>query len=269
MSLRSNSGEAPSGHPRGSPVAVRRLLTVAGLALLTLAGMVGCQSTQGRSAELEEEGATELVSQPGLEIKRESTEVKVTSTALLTDSYGSAVVVTVHNSSGKDLTEVPILIDVRDTKGKSVYSNDIPGIEPALAAVSYISAGGDTTWVHDQVLASGKPKSVKVKVGASTSSYSGELPEIEVSEPTIEGDPVSGIEAAGTVVNRTGEEQKRLLLYAIARVGGKVVAAGRGAIDHMKAATKPLHYDIFFIGDPRGADVEVTQFPTLPGSGAE
>jgi hypothetical protein len=44
-----------------------------------------------------------------------------------------------------------------------------------------------------------------------------------------------------------------------------VVAAGRGAIDHLKAGTKPLHYDIFFIGDPKGADLEVTQFPALPG----
>jgi hypothetical protein len=239
---------------------------VAGLALLALAGLAGCQSTQDRSAELEEKGATKLVSQPGLEIKKESSEVKVTSTALLSDTYGSAVVVGLHNGSSKSLTNVPILIDVRDAKGKSVYKNDIPGIEPALAAVPYIPAGGDTTWVNDQVLASGKPKSVVVKVGASTSSYSGEVPEIEVSAPAIEGDPVSGIEATGTVVNRTDEEQDRLLLYAIARQGGKVVAAGRGAIDHMKATTKPLHYDIFFIGDPTGAELELLQFPTLPGA---
>ena len=164
---------------------------------------------------------------------------------------------------------MPILIEVLDAKGKSVYTNAIPGIEPALAAVPYVPAGGDVDWVNDQVLAAGKPKSVKVKVGASTDSYSRALPEIEVSAPKVEGDPVSGVEATGTVVNKTGEDQERLLLYAVGRSGGRVVAAGRGAIEHLKAGTKPLHYDIFFIGDPTGAELEVTEFPTLPGTGSE
>jgi hypothetical protein len=246
-----------------------RLFLAAGFAALLATSLVACQSTQDRSAQLEKEGGKELLSAASVTIDKESTDVKVTSKTLLTDRYGSAVVLGLHNSSGKNLVNVPILIEVLDAKGKSVYENDIPGIEPALAAVPYIPAGGDTEWVNDQVLASGKPKSVKVKVGASTDSYSGEMPEIAVSEPTVEGDPVSGLEATGTVVNKTGTEQERLLLYAIGRKDGKVVAAGRGAIEHMKATTKPLHYDIFFIGNPTGTDLEVTQFPTLPGFEAE
>ena len=242
-----------------------RLLALAGFAVLLAVALTACQSTQDRSAQLEEEGGTKLLAAEGVTIEKESADVKVTSTALLTDRYGSAVVVGLHNSSGKNLVNVPILIEVLDAKGKSVYKNDIPGIEPALAAIPYIAAGGDAEWVNDQVQASGKPRSVKVKVGASGESYSGEMPEIEVSEPQIEGDPVSGLEATGTVVNRTGGEQERLLLYAIGRRGGKVVAAGRGAIEHMKATTKELHYDIFFIGNPTGTDLEVIQFPTLPG----
>jgi hypothetical protein len=244
---------------------IGRVFPLAVLGLLAVTGLGGCESTQSRSAELEKEGESALAVDAGLKIKKESGDVKVTFSTLLTDSYGSAVVVSLHNSSDRNLVDVPILIDVLDAKGKSVYRNDIPGIEPALAAVPYIPAGGDAQWVNDQVQASGRPKSVKVKVGAGSDSYSGPLPEIEVSSPTIEGDPVSGIEATGTVVNRTGEDQERLLLYAIGTKGGQVVAAGRGAIEHLKGTTKPLHYDIFFIGDPTGADVEVTQYPTLPG----
>lgn len=256
-------------HPReGSRAAVRPFLT-AGLVLLALAGLAGCQSTQSRSAELEKEGATKLLSESGLKIEKLSRDVKVTSTTLLSDRNGSAVVVDLHNSSNRNLVEVPIRLEVLDAKGKSVYSNDIPGIESALAAVPYIPAGGDAEWVDDQVLASGEPKSVKVELGASDDSYSGPLPEIEVSSPKLEGDPVSGIEATGTVVNKTGEEQERLLLYVIARKGGEVVAAGRGAIEHLKPTAKPQHYDVFFIGDPSGADLDLTDFPTLPGSGPE
>jgi hypothetical protein len=246
-----------------------RALAAAGLGLLALGGLAACQSTQNRSAELEGQGAKTLLADSGLKIGKESTKVNVVDTALLTDANGSAVVVTLRNDSSEDLTNVPILIDVLNAKGKSVYRNDIPGIEPALAAVPYIPAGGEVDWVNDQVLASGKPAKVEVKVGADAGSYSGEIPEIELSEPTLSGDPVSGIEATGDVVNRSGEEQGRLLFYVVARSGGKVVAAGRGAIEHLKATAKPLHYDVFFIGDPRGAALELTAFPTLPGSEPE
>jgi hypothetical protein len=245
-----------------------RAAALAGLVAVA-AGLTACQSTQSRSAELEKEGATTLLADTGLKIERKNDDVTVTSADLLTDAYGSAVVVRLHSSSGQDLIDVPILIDVRDAKGKSVYRNDIPGIEHALASIPYIPAGGDAEWVHDQVLATHEPKSVKVTVGVGGKSYDGPLPDIEVSAPKLEGDPVSGIEATGNVVNRTGEDQGRLLVYIVALKGGKVVAAGRGAIEHLKAGAKSLHYDVFFIGDPTGAQLDLSSFPALPGSEPE
>jgi hypothetical protein len=242
-----------------------QLLAAAGLAVLAL-GLSACQSTQDKSAELEREGAGTLTAEKGLTIKRENADVKVTSKALLVSPEGSAVVVDVHNDSGEALTGVPILIDVRNAKGKSVYRNDIPGIEPALASIPYIPAHGDAEWVNDQVLATGAPKSVEVKVGAGGEAFSGEIPDIEVSSPTLEGDPVSGLSATGTVVNRSGAEQGRLLLYAVARRGSQVVTAGRGAIEHLKDETKKLKYTIFFIGDPSGADLKLSEFPALAGA---
>ena len=248
---------------------IPRLILCASLATFAAIGLSACESTQSRSAELEKKGEKALLVDSSPTIGKESKVVKVTSSTLLTDSYGSAVVVRLHNSSDQNLVDVPIQVEVLDSKGRTVYSNEIPGIETELAAVPYIPAGGDATWVNDQVQASGVPASVRVKVGASSRSYAGPMPEIEVSAPRIEGDPVSGVEATGTVVNRTGEDQERLLLYAVGTKGGKVVAAGRGAIEHLKGTTKPLHYDIFFIGDPKGSEIEMTQYPTLPGSEAE
>jgi hypothetical protein len=239
------------------------LIALSALAVTTLSA---CQSTKDRSAELESHASTSLVSEKGLRIEKESSDVKVTSTALLTGDEADAVVVDLHNSSAKSLTNVPILIEVLNAKGGSFYKNDIPGIEPALAAVPYIPAHGDAEWVNDQVLGVGEPKSVKVKVGESDSSYSGPMPEIDVSEPTLQGDPVSGISAIGTVVNRTGEDQDRLLLYAVARRGDRVVAAGRGALEHIKPEPKKLKYTIFFVGDPKGANLTLSDYPTLSGS---
>ena len=238
-------------------------LAAAALALLAVAGLSACQSTQDRSAELEAQSATLLLDDTGLEVKKENPDVKVTSTKLLTGSEGNAVVVAVHNDSGQNLTDVPIQIEVRNTQGKTYYKNDIPGLEPALAAIPYIPAHGDAEWVHDQVLGAGKPVSVEVKVGVGGSTFSGELPEVEVSRPTLQGDPVSGISAKGTVVNETGEDQRRLLLYVVAKRGAEVVAAGRGAIEHIKPERKKLFYTVFFVGDPSGAELKLLEFPTL------
>ena len=240
------------------PVAVPALL------VLAVAGLSACQSTKDKSAELEAQGSTQLLNEEGLEIKKRNPDVEVTGTTVLSGSEGSnAVVVDLHNDSARNLTEVPILIEVTNAKGKSFYENDIPGIEPALAAVPFIPAHGDAEWVNDQVLGVGVPKSVKVTVGTGGGTYSGAPPEIEVTRPKLEGDPVSGISATGDVINETGEDQRRLLLYVVARKGNEVVAAGRGAIEHLKPERKKLKYTIFFVGDPSGADLKLSEFPAL------
>jgi hypothetical protein len=233
---------------------------LAGVALVA----TGCESTQDKSARIAAELGP-VKEEKGLKISRESKEVKVLDTTLLSDEVGVAVVVELRNSSSRDLVDVPIAIDVLDARGRGIYTNTTPGIEPALRAVPFIAAGGEVAWVNDQILAAGKPAGVEVKVGASEETFSGKQPAVSISTPRLEGDPFTGVAASGEVVNESGEDVARLLLYGVARQGGRIVAAGRGAIEHFKADAKPASYDIFFIGDPRGAEVTVTGFPSLPG----
>lgn len=235
-------------------------LALAGVALVA----TGCESTQDKSAKIAAELGP-VKKEKGLKITAQSKDVEVVSSTLLTDRNGSAAVVRLRNRSNENLVGVPIAIDVLDAKGKSVYRNDIPGIEPALAAVPFIPAGGETEWVHDQILATGVPARVEVKVGEGGELFGGEQPQISVSAPKLEGDPYSGVLAGGNVENQSGEDLERLLLYAVATKGGKVIAAGRGAIEPFKAKPKPFPYNIYFIGNPKGAEVKVTQFPSLPG----
>jgi hypothetical protein len=236
------------------------LALAAGVALVT----TGCESTQDKSARIAAELGP-VQREQGLKITERSRDVKVVDATLLSDSVGTAVVVEVHNGSDKDLIDVPIAIDVLDAKGESVYRNDIPGIDPALAAVPFIPAGGTVEWVNDQVLAAGRPAKVDAVVGAGEKTFSGQQPKIAVSPPTLEGDPYTGVSAGGEVENESGEDLQRVLLYGVARKGDRIVAAGRGAIEHFKAGGKPQPYHIYFIGDPRDADIEVIEFPSLPG----
>ena len=135
---------------------------------------------------------------------------------------------------------MPIAIDVLDAKGKSVYRNDIPGIEPALAAVPFIPAGGEADWVHDQVLATGKPAKVEVKVGEGGEPVQRRAAGDLRLRPEARRRPLLGRRSpAATSKTRAGEDLERLLLYAVASKGGKIVAAGRGAIEPFKAKPKP------------------------------
>jgi len=222
--------------------------------------LAGCESTQSRSAELESE-AVDVANQEGLEVRKSNPDVKVLGTELLQDEVGAALAVEVRNESKQGMRNVRISLDILDGEGRKVFQNNLPGLEPALVSVPVIGAGQSVQWVHDQVLVSGKVKSARVKVGAGE-PLEGEPPRLEVSKPKLEEDPVSGVEATGTVTNRSSIEQRKLVLYAVARRGGEVVAAGRGAIDRLKAKGKSLAYHIFFIGDPKGAEVTVTAPPT-------
>jgi hypothetical protein len=238
-----------------------------GMALLALGALSACESNQDRSARLEKEASAVLLNDEGLKVTKENPDVKVLSTTVLSESEGSAVVVEVHNDSSQNLVDVPIAVDVLDAKGKSVYKNDEPGLEQALVSIPYLAADSDGVWVNDQILATGKPATAKVKVGVGGTPFSGEQPNIEVTEPHLE----SGMIASGEVINRTGEDQKRFLLYAVARQGGKIVAAGRGAFEHLKPESKPLHYHVYMIGNAEGAELTISHFPTLsvPGKQGE
>ncbi len=240
-----------------------RAVAAAGLALLAAGALSACQSTQSRSAELEEENATVLLEEEGLSVAKQDPNIEVVATAVLSEAEGHAVVVELRNKSSEDLVDVPIALDVLDAKGHSVYTNDAPGLEQALVAVPFIPARGEAVWVNDQVLAAGEPASAEVKVGVGGMPFDGEQPQVDVSEPKLEGDPTSGIVADGDVVNRTGEDQNRFLIYGVARQGGKVVAAGRAAIEHLKPEAKKVPYNIYFIGDPTGAELSLYEYPTL------
>ncbi len=234
------------------------------IALTVLAGslLTACESTQDKARALQEQGAAIAATQVPLTIDQPSKEVKVLGTTLLSDENGDAIVVEVQNTSKETLVNVPILVDLRDAQGKSIFVNDIFGIELALNHIPLLKPGETFDWVNDQLSPNGVPKSAKVTVGVTTEKAPAQLPQIEVEEPTLHDNPI-GAEVEGKVTNQSQIDQKKLVLFAVARSGGKVVAAGRGQIKALKVGARSGTYNIFFIGDPRGADVTVKAPPSV------
>ncbi len=230
------------------------------LLLLTAAILVsGCESTQDKSERLAKTGGA-ASREKGLKIGSKSSQVKVSATAVIADSNGAAAVVELQNSSERPLARVPIAIDVTDGE-RSLFKNDAPGLEPSLVGVSVLPAGASLAWVHDQILGEGKAKSVNATVGKESGGTPARLPRIDVGRPALKRDPTSGLAAEGAIVNRSDLLQRELTLFAVARKGRRIVAAGRGQIERLKPG-KTAQYQIFFIGNPQGARIEIAAPPT-------
>lgn len=232
------------------------------LLVLPLLAVSACESTQAKSARLQREGGARLAAERGLDVRSQNPDVKVLATAVVHDENGTAVTVVLRNLARRPLGRVPVAIDVRGGDGRTVYANDIPGLDPSLVEATGIPAGGELLWVNDQVAANGAPKAVDALVGRERGTAPRELPRIEAGAPRLATDSVTGVEAIGRVTNRSQVDQRRLVVSVVARRGGRVVAAGRAIVARL-AAGKSAPYHVFFIGDPRGAQLAVAAPPTV------
>jgi hypothetical protein len=235
---------------------VNRVLAV--LATTTLV-LTACESTQDKSARLEREGGGTL-REKGVVVTRQNPDVKVMSTSAVQDENGTAVVVRLRNTGRRALAQVPITVDVRGNARKTLFRNDEPGLEPTLVRAPLLLPHKEFAWVNDQIAAAEKPRNVRAKVGSGQSVDSA-VPRVTLTRPRLEQDPVSGVAAMGLVANRSQVEQRKLVIFAVATKGDRVVAAGRGQINRVKAG-KRARYTIFFIGNPRGARITVAAPPT-------
>ncbi|MGP0101072.1 MAG: hypothetical protein ACLPUT_05545 [Solirubrobacteraceae bacterium] len=245
-----------------------RLLSLACALLGALAAiaLAGCESTQEKSAKLEKVAKREAAeaarhkspTQRSLSITKPSRIVTVETTAVLHSSEGTAAVVTLHNSSATALRDVPIEITVKNARGTTLYTNTTAGLAAALASVPLLGAHATSTWVDDQVQVSATPASVSAKVGEGE-RVAGATPRI-----AIVGARLAEGTAEGSVVNHSTVGQRELVVYAIARRAGKIVAAGRAVVPQAEAGATE-QFQAFLIGSSQGAQLEVSALPSTLG----
>jgi hypothetical protein len=256
----------------GGRAGVRRAIPGA-LAVIAALALTGCETTAQKSAQLERAAHHTRLAERGLSIVKQSTDVRVLGAALVHGAEGAAAVVTLRNDSAHALTDVPIAITVKNAGGSTVFQNNAPGLEAALTAIGSLPAHGEATWVDDQVPASGAPASVSAIVGESPIAAaaiagkspvaSGPIPRIEVAG-VHRGEEAGSTVAAGTARNRSNVTQKSLVVYALARRAGRIVAAGRAILPEVPAgASTP--FQAFLVGSAQGAALEASAPATTLG----
>ena len=251
---------ARGGPTRGLRTLAGRVAFAAGLFALVLA-LGGCESTAEKSAQLERSAKRAVLSsERGLVITKANPEVRVLAAQVLHSGEQSAAVITLRNLSGRALRDAPIAITVRDARGGVLFKNDAPGLEAALTTVALLPAGGRATWVDDQVQTSGTPSGVAALVG-ETPPAPPSIPRLRIEGVHSTEDPASGAGAAGTVANESGVTQHDLVVDVLARRGGRIVAAGRAVLPEVPAHGR-TSFEVFFVGDPRGAKLQLSAPPS-------
>jgi hypothetical protein len=240
----------------GGWVGRARGMTAALAAATTLVVLCGCQTTMERSAELQRIAKHTVLASQGVSVRRESKSVKVLYGTVVRSGEGTAVVVGVRNTSSRTLENAPIEIAVRDARGRIIYSNDQAGLDPSLTHISELGPGAEGVWVDDQVQATGAPASVSALVGEG-SRAPGPAPALSVSAARVTDEGAAGTGASGTVTNRSNVTQEHLVVYALARRGSRIVAAGRAIVPEAPPGAK-VPYQVYFVGDPHGARVSAS-----------
>lgn len=243
----------------------------AALALLAL-GLTGCETTAQKSARLErvakEQAKTAAHSAPawrGVSIARQSTRVKVLLTSVLHSTEGNAVVLTLRNVSATSLRDVPVGITVSDAKGAHIYTNHVPGLTTALVSAPLLRAHSTTIWIDDQIDTTGIPTRVSAKIGEGTPVAASAIPKLSVEGARLSEATSGGGTVEGSLVNRSTIPQHEVVVGGVARRAGKIVAAGRAVLSQTAGGEAATHFQLYLIGDPRGARLEFSASATTLG----
>ncbi len=219
--------------------------------------LCGCQSTQERSADLQRQAKHDVLAAQSAAVTKESPSIKVMQSNVIHSSSGTAVVVTLRNTSTHTLENAPIEVTVRDTHGNVLYQNNASGLEPSLSTVSLLRPGQETIWVDDQVTASGVPASASALVGEGTQA-SGSIPQLSIAGTHLSAEAGAEATLSGSVTNHSQTAQQNLVVYAIARRGVKIVAAGRAVLPEVPPKGTNVSFQIYFVGDPSGAQIQTS-----------
>lgn len=236
-------------------------LALAAAAVAAVA-LPACQSTQETSAR-RARAAKSLARETGLHVGRLNPDARVLRTVVLHDASGTAAVVEVRNGA-RPQAAVPVGLAVRDARGRVVYRNDAPGLEPSLVRLALLPARARAFWVDNQIPpTSGRGRAI-ARLGVARGPAPSATPRLVVSGLRFERDS-DGVFVQGVVTNRSPVVQRRLVIACLARRRGRIVAAGRAIVDRVAGGpgVKPVRFTVYFIGTPTGARLTCAAPPTV------
>lgn len=217
--------------------------------------LAGCESTFDQNARAKLTAQRDLGTRTAKEVTERTGDVRVDDVAIIRDEVSTAVVVDLHSEADRILTDLPITVGVvRD--GEKIVLNRSADIEWFGKHIPAVAPGSKATWVFrsppgrggkpgDEPFARiGAPSALAAKdVNALPAIRATYAPTADAPLPTTPGEPREPERppAAGfarvQVASGTDVPQLRLPVYAVARDGGRVTAAGVGYLEELPKNT--------------------------------
>jgi hypothetical protein len=248
----------------------RRRRASAALLLALVPVLAACESTADRAAQRREARAAEAAklakAAAAIEVvKVQGIETRVLAVINAPDAGLAAVVVGMRSSDPKrSVVWAPIDVKLKDAKGAVIAQNNVEGANPTLVRVPSLPAGGEAFYVNDQLVPDppeALPASADVVLGGQMRPLDPPPAPLETRNVQLVADPDLGANFTGQVVNSTTVRQEQLIVQAIVRRAGKVVAAGTAIVVGLDPG-QTADFTGFFVGDPTGGELEVIVPPS-------
>lgn len=215
--------------------------------LLALAALIlaGCVTTQQTNERYKLRADRTLAGRKPLRVTAPGTDASVGRITILRAPHGGAVVVEVRNRTDRALSDLPITVGI----GRRPL-NARGGLNFFQTHVASVAPQRSVAWVFTtrRRIPRGRPFALIGDAARSPAAL-----------PAITAKPA----AKGAVVrNTTDVPQYGLPVYALARRGGRYVAAGRTTLQELgtgSSVTVPLR----LIGARHGAPLELEALPTI------
>jgi hypothetical protein len=229
--------------------------------VLAAAALAGCTTTQHEAQRVRLDSARLRSALAGTRVRVQGKLVRPTTIEALRSQGHVAVVVTVRNTTRREVTDLPISVGYINSTGARVYLNAAAGLLYYDAHLPAIPAGSRLTWVFTT--------SAKVPAGARLFALVG----ASESVPALLTDPgihlnvrVDRSARADSITvhldNPTSVPQYQLQLYATAADDGRYVAAGNATVSDLGAGSAQS-VTLSLVGPAQGAKLRVTAVPTI------
>jgi hypothetical protein len=218
--------------------------------------LTGCVSTQTVAARARLVDARIIASQAPTVVTRANAAVSVSMPTVIRGPAGSAIVVSLHNDSGRALTDLPISVGVRTRSGRELYLNRSANLDYFASHLAAIAAHATTTWVFTT--------SARLPAGKTfvTVGHAQLHPTLSRSLPSITVSVRGGRSLAVLLVNRSTIPQYDVPVYAVALRAGREVAAGRTLVAHLGTYGTTTS-SISLLGSARYDSLQLTASPTI------
>ncbi|HEX3292408.1 MAG TPA: hypothetical protein VHR38_01580 [Solirubrobacterales bacterium] len=234
------------------------LLPVAASLVALATAVSGCATTQDANKRASIQADRTLASRKPLVLRGTDRDVQVVRTSVVSGKDGSAIVVVLRNRGDAPVNDLPIEVGKRGGDPLNARPN-VPYFQSHAPA---IAPGAEATWVYvtKEKIGSG-PVYARLGAPPAIAPKASDVPELHVSDGGAHSDK-GGSSVVAEVSNGTGIPQFGLDVYAVARRGGRYVAAGRASLTHL-GVDQSTELTMDLIGDAKGSRIQIYAPPTL------